>query len=67
MNINKIKTPRDTLMMLKYPNTDPPILERNSGKMAKLAKDYHYRLELQLNKSLKNKLGLSPKEVYSIP
>jgi hypothetical protein len=45
INVNKAKTLRDTLALLKYPKTNPPVLERNSDKMAKLARDYHYSLQ----------------------
>jgi ribonuclease HI/exonuclease III len=43
--LNKSKTPRDTILMLKYPNSTPPIFEKNSQKMAELAKDYHNNLQ----------------------
>jgi hypothetical protein len=32
-------------MMIKHPNTNPPTYERNSQKMAELARDYHYNLQ----------------------
>jgi hypothetical protein len=45
--LNKEKTPRDTIQMLKYPGTDPPIFERKSQKMAELARNYHHDLQTQ--------------------
>jgi hypothetical protein len=45
--LNKEKTPRDTLQMLKYPNTDPPVFERKSQRMAELVRNYHYELHAQ--------------------
>ena len=39
--INKERKPRDLLFRLKIPNTNPPIYERDSRRMAKLARDYH--------------------------
>ena len=35
--INKERKPRDLLFRLKIPNTNPPIYERDSRRMAKLA------------------------------
>jgi hypothetical protein len=32
-------------MMIKHPNTNLPTYERNSQKMAELARDYHYNLQ----------------------
>jgi hypothetical protein len=43
--LNKTKTPRDTILMLKLPNSNPPIFEKNSQKMAELARDYHNNLQ----------------------
>jgi ribonuclease HI/exonuclease III len=43
----KGKTPRDTIQILKYPGTNPPQVEKNSNKMAELARDYHSNLQTQ--------------------
>lgn len=45
--INKERKPRDILYRLKIPNTDPPAFERDTGRMVKLARDYHENLQLE--------------------
>ena len=43
--INKERKPRDLVFRLKTPNSDPPTYERDSRRMAKLARDYHNDLQ----------------------
>ena len=45
--INKTRAPRDTILSLKIPNTNPPAYEKNSTKMAEIARNYHDQLQLQ--------------------
>ncbi|PPQ81141.1 hypothetical protein CVT26_011105, partial [Gymnopilus dilepis] len=46
IQINKENTPRDTITMLRKDGPGPmPIYERNSKKMAELARDYHDTLQ----------------------
>jgi exonuclease III len=44
--INKAKTPRDTIQALKYPESDPAKYEKNSHKMAQIAQTYHENLQI---------------------
>jgi hypothetical protein len=44
--INKERKPRDLIYRLKIPNLNPPTYERESRRMAKLARDYHETLQL---------------------
>ena len=43
--MSKSKKPRDLIRRLKVPNTEPPRYERNSKRMANLAKDFHEALQ----------------------
>ena len=43
--INKQKKPRDTIRRLKIPNSSPAKYERDSARMAELAKEYHDALQ----------------------
>ena len=43
--INKERKPRDVLYRLKIPNSDPPVFERNTTRMAELARSYHKNLQ----------------------
>lgn len=45
--LNKAKTPRDTITALKKPNTNPPLYEKRSENMTKLARDYHDNLQTE--------------------
>ena len=44
-SINKERQPRDLIRRLKIPNSSPTAYERDSGRMAKLAKEYHNNLQ----------------------
>lgn len=41
---NKARRPRDVIYSLKRPNTEPPVFETNTMKMAQIAKDHHHAL-----------------------
>lgn len=41
----KEQKPRDLLYTLKVPNTDPPVYEKRSDRMAEIARDYHSSLQ----------------------
>ena len=43
--INKERKPRDLIHRLKIPNTNPPSYERESRRMAELARNYHNDLQ----------------------
>ena len=43
--MSKDKKPRDLIHRLKIPNTDPPQYERDTQRMAKLARNYHDELQ----------------------
>jgi hypothetical protein len=43
--INKERKPRDILYRLKVPNSEPPVYERNTDRMAELARSYHDNLQ----------------------
>ena len=43
--MSKEKKPRDMIHRLKIPGSNPPQYERNTRRMAKLARDYHERLQ----------------------
>ena len=43
--MSKSKKPRDLIRRLKIPNTEPPRYERNSKRMANLAKEFHEALQ----------------------
>lgn len=43
--LNKEKKPRDYIHRLKIPNSNPPKYERNSRRMADLARKYHENLQ----------------------
>jgi ribonuclease HI/exonuclease III len=43
--LNKAKTPRDTIYALKHPDKSPPTYETKSSNMAELAKKYHNDLQ----------------------
>lgn len=43
--ISKESKPRDLLVQLRIPNSTPPEFERCSKRMAKLARDYHDKLQ----------------------
>ena len=43
--MSKSKKPRDPIYRLKIPNSNPPQYERNTKRMAKLARDYHENLQ----------------------
>ncbi|KAN0112051.1 hypothetical protein V8E52_007968 [Russula decolorans] len=43
--INKEKKPRDLILRLRIPDTEPPQYERSSARMAELAKNYHESLQ----------------------
>src|SRR5438552_10753501 len=45
IQINKAKTPRDTIQALKYPDSDPVQYEKNSERMAQIAQTYHNNLQ----------------------
>jgi len=41
----KEQKPQDLLYSLRTPHTEPPIYEKHSDKMAKIARDYHEALQ----------------------
>jgi hypothetical protein len=45
MSVNKQGKPRDTMMSLQVPESDPPVYIRWSDKMAELARDFHNNLQ----------------------
>lgn len=45
ININKERRPRDTILALKKPDTNPPKYEKRSSAMAEIAWDYHNGLQ----------------------
>ena len=45
--INKERKPRDILYRLKIPNSNPPTFERNTNRMAELARSYHDSLQTE--------------------
>jgi exonuclease III len=49
--MSKVRKPRDYIRCLKIPNSDPPKYERNTKRMANLAKEYHDSLQrIELNR-----------------
>ena len=49
--MSKVRKPRDYIRHLKIPNSDPPKYERNTKRMANLAKEYHDSLQrIELNR-----------------
>lgn len=45
---SKERKPRDYIRRLKLPNSDPPQYERDSYRMAELAREYHASLQTQI-------------------
>jgi hypothetical protein len=50
------RKPRDTVLSLQVPGSDPPVYVKRSDKMAELAKDFHENLRTE---------GLEPPDVQS--
>jgi hypothetical protein len=52
----KERKPRDTMLSLQVPGSDPPVYVKRSDKMAELAKDFHENLQTE---------GLEPPDVQA--
>ncbi|KAJ7342389.1 Endonuclease/exonuclease/phosphatase, partial [Mycena albidolilacea] len=46
-SVNKERAPRDTILSLLVPGSDPPVYQKRSDKMAEIARDFHDKLQTE--------------------